>query len=66
MDKVKCNVCDWEWDLSDGGHDPYVCHKCGKDNTNDYMSKIRVSKEDQSYIEECIANGEVLREDLGR
>jgi len=66
MDKVKCNVCDWEWDLSDGGHDPYVCHKCGKDNTNDYMPKIRVSKEDQSYIEECIANGEVLREDLGR
>jgi hypothetical protein len=66
MDKVKCNGCDWEWDLSDGGHDPYVCHKCGKDNTNDYMSKIRVSKEDQSYIEECIANGEVLREDLGR
>lgn len=29
--KVKCK-CGWEWQLIDGGKDPYVCHKCGKDN----------------------------------
>ncbi len=24
--KVICNVCDWEWKLSEGGDDPYTCH----------------------------------------
>jgi protein-arginine kinase activator protein McsA len=27
--KVHCQKCGWEWDLSDGGKDPYTCHKCG-------------------------------------
>lgn len=27
--KVHCKKCGWEWDLSDGGEDPYTCHKCG-------------------------------------
>ena len=27
--KIKCQKCGWEWDLSDGGKDPYTCHKCG-------------------------------------
>ena len=27
--KVECPKCGWEWDLSDGGKDPYTCHKCG-------------------------------------
>ena len=27
--KVHCDKCGWEWDLSDGGKDPYTCHKCG-------------------------------------
>lgn len=64
--KVQCKGCDWNWELSDGGNDPYVCHKCGKDNTDDYVQKIRVTKEDKQYIEECLASGEVLKEDLGR
>lgn len=29
---VVCDVCGWSWKLSDGGDDPYVCHKCGHDN----------------------------------
>lgn len=29
---VICNKCGWSWDLSDGGDDPYICHKCGHDN----------------------------------
>ena len=27
--KVICDDCGWSWDLSDGGNDPYTCHKCG-------------------------------------
>jgi len=30
--KVICDNCDWSWKLSEGGHDPYICHKCGHDN----------------------------------
>lgn len=28
-EKVHCSNCGWEWNLSDGGDDPYTCHKCG-------------------------------------
>jgi hypothetical protein len=31
---VKCEKCNWEWDLEDGGNEPYVCHKCGHDNSS--------------------------------
>ncbi len=30
--KVECSNCGWSWDLSDGGDEPYLCHKCGNDN----------------------------------
>ena len=32
-DKVVCDNCGWSWDISSGGKDPYLCHKCGYDNT---------------------------------
>lgn len=31
-ESVVCK-CGWSWKLSDGGDDPYVCHKCGNDNS---------------------------------
>jgi 2'-5' RNA ligase len=31
---VECEKCGWMWQLEDGGKDPYVCHKCGHDNTS--------------------------------
>ena len=31
-DKIECDNCDWSWDISSGGDDLYVCHKCGHDN----------------------------------
>jgi hypothetical protein len=34
-DEVICDNCGWSWDLSDGGDDPYICHKCGHDNSNE-------------------------------
>ena len=30
--KVICDNCDWKWNISDGGKDTYICHKCGTDN----------------------------------
>lgn len=30
---INCKNCGWEWKASEGGEDPYVCHKCGTDNT---------------------------------
>ena len=31
-DKIKCDNCDWSWDIVSGGNDLFVCHKCGHDN----------------------------------
>ena len=31
--EVICDKCGWSWDISDGGKDKYICHKCGHDNT---------------------------------
>jgi hypothetical protein len=33
---VECENCGWEWNLEDGGKDPFVCHKCGHDNVEKY------------------------------
>ena len=33
-EEVICDKCGWSWDLEDGGDDPYICHKCGNDNSN--------------------------------
>lgn len=31
-EKVICEKCKWSWKLSEGGDDPYTCHKCGHIN----------------------------------
>lgn len=28
---IKCEYCSHSWKKSEGGKDPYVCHKCGYD-----------------------------------
>ena len=33
---VECEDCGWEWNLEDGGKEPFLCHKCGHDNTEKY------------------------------
>jgi hypothetical protein len=33
---VECDNCGWEWNLEDGGKEPFLCHKCGHDNTEKY------------------------------
>jgi DNA-directed RNA polymerase subunit RPC12/RpoP len=31
---IECEKCGWKWELEDGGNDPYICHKCGFDNSD--------------------------------
>jgi hypothetical protein len=47
MKKIVCDNCDWSWKLSEGGDDPYVCHKCGTDNTKKYKKMIITVTEEQ-------------------
>jgi hypothetical protein len=45
-EEVKCENCGWEWDLEDGGKDPYICHKCGFDNSYKYNNDLDESLRD--------------------
>lgn len=31
--KVVCDSCGWSWKLSEGGDDPFKCHKCPKNKS---------------------------------
>jgi DNA-directed RNA polymerase subunit RPC12/RpoP len=33
---IECEKCGWKWKLSNGGKDPYTCHRCGHDNADEY------------------------------
>ena len=44
--KIVCD-CGWKWDFKDGGNDPYVCHKCGNDNSKKYKKMIISITEEQ-------------------
>lgn len=35
---IICKECGHSWDIEDGGDDPYMCHKCGYDNKQDFES----------------------------
>jgi len=45
-DTIKCAECGWDWDLEDGGEEPYVCHKCGYDNSDEY-DELDVEDDDE-------------------
>jgi len=36
---IECEKCGWRWKLSDGGKDPYLCHKCNFDNSYVYQDE---------------------------
>ena len=36
--KITCQ-CGWSWELSDGGKEPYLCHKCGHDNSKKELTE---------------------------
>jgi hypothetical protein len=39
-DMIKCENCGWQWNMKDAGSEPYVCHKCGYDNSPIYQSNF--------------------------
>jgi hypothetical protein len=39
FDKTITCKCGWSWELSDGGDDPYLCHKCGTDNSKKELTE---------------------------
>jgi hypothetical protein len=39
FDKTITCQCDWSWKLSDGGKEPYLCHKCGTDNSKKELTE---------------------------
>lgn len=47
--KVKCIKCGWEWNMSDGGKDPYVCHKCGYNNAK-LLSPPTIFENEYEYL----------------
>lgn len=38
--EIYCKNCTHHWKLSDGGKDPYVCHKCGYNNKDMKLTEI--------------------------
>jgi hypothetical protein len=49
-DTIKCENCGWQWNMKDGGTDPYVCHKCGYDNSQQNMSKQHFTTDNEKHI----------------
>jgi hypothetical protein len=48
---IKCEKCGWGWKSSDGGRDPYVCHKCGFDNSYRYNDELPGDTIDEYDVE---------------
>jgi hypothetical protein len=57
---IECEKCGWRWKLSDGGEDPYLCHKCNFDNSYKYNNDLdEYDVENEQDIKEFI---EFMRE----
>ena len=39
--KIVCSNCGWCWNKSEGGKDPYVCHKCGYNSDPKLMEEFK-------------------------
>jgi hypothetical protein len=53
---VLCDNCGWSWNLSDGGDDKYICHKCGHDNTPKKSNFSRLLNHFKSHFPESEKN----------
>jgi len=65
--KVICNNCNWSWKLSEGGNDPYVCHKCGTDNTKKYKKmKLKITEEQfERLLNSHIVENVIYKDEAG-
>jgi tRNA nucleotidyltransferase/poly(A) polymerase len=57
---ITCKKCGWEWKMSEGGDDMYICHKCGHDNTPNALN------ENLQQAEKIYFKTGKIPEDLGR
>lgn len=48
---IKCEKCGWGWKSSDNDRDPYVCHKCGFDNSYRYNDELPGDTIDEYDVE---------------
>lgn len=60
---VECEKCDWRWKISDGGKDPYVCHKCGFDNSDRYGINEFTNKLERDMIKLADILNEAKKQD---
>lgn len=57
--KVICDKCHWSWNISAGGKDTYVCHKCGHDNKP--VSEVEVGQGHENDRDMVTGVAEILR-----
>jgi hypothetical protein len=65
---IICEDCGWEWEIKDGGEDPYICHKCGCDNspkTNMSKQFFTIDSEEKRIVigPAMIPNQNIFRKD---
>ena len=60
-DKIFCQNCDWSWNVKDGGNDLYVCHKCGYDNTNDYLFNSKKINVKSNFTEDNLFENDIKK-----
>ena len=66
---ITCEKCGWKWKLDNGGQDPYICHKCGynnsdqideydvnEDNLHEVKDFVKFMKEYTSFLAEAQCN----------
>jgi hypothetical protein len=60
--EVICDKCGWSWDISAGGDDLYMCHKCGHDNTPKSQSNLNrlLEKFKNNFPEELKSKVDVI------
>jgi hypothetical protein len=64
--RIKCEKCGHTWGLTDGGKNPYLCHICDHDNSNQ-NSSIQVDEydvENEQDLREFIEFMEAYQDEL--
>ena len=47
---ITCKGCGWSWEFSKGGEEPYLCHKCGNDNSKKELTEKCWTGYTQSFL----------------
>jgi hypothetical protein len=68
---IHCEKCGWKWKLSNGGKDPYICHKCSFNNSERYLDEdcwkgykqYGMKKKGKKLVPNCVPVEEVALEE---